>query len=101
MIKEGILGYRLDVTPSHWYGGNAAHFFLVMLVYNLMNWFQQKVLGQNKEKRMAKWIRQRFLVIGGKLVKRDRKWILNLPLNWPWREEYEQAEQRLEVLALT
>ena len=101
MIKEGILGYGLDVTPSHWYGGNAAHFFLVMLAYNLMNWFKEKVLGQNKEKRMAKWIRQRFLVIGGKLVKRDRKWILNLPLNWPWREEYEQAEQRLEVLAFT
>lgn len=101
MIKEGILGYGLDVTPSHWYGGNAAHFFLVMLAYNLMNWFKEKVLGQNKEKRMAKWIRQRFLVIGGKLVKRDRTWILNLPLNWPWREEYEQAEQRLEVLAFT
>ena len=101
MIKEGILGYGLDVTPSHWYGGNVAHFFLVMLAYNLMNWFKEKVLGQKKEKRMAKWIRQRFLLIAGKLVKRGRKWILNLPVNWPWREEYEKAEQRLEALVFT
>jgi hypothetical protein len=24
MIKEGMIGYGLDVTPSHYYGGNAA-----------------------------------------------------------------------------
>ena len=101
MIKEGILGYGLDVTPSHWYGGNVAHFFLVMLAYNLMNWFKEVVLEQNEVKRMAKWIRQRFLIIAGKLIRRGRKWILNLPWNWPWRGEYQKAEQRLRGLVFT
>ena len=101
MIKEGMMGYGLDVAASYHYGANVAHFFLVMLAYNLMNWFKEGVLGQRKVKRMAKWIRERFFYIPGKLIKRGRKWILNLPLNWPWQEEYHKAEQRLKVLVFT
>jgi hypothetical protein len=101
MIKEGMMGYGLDVAVSHHYGANVAHFFLVMLAYNLMNWFKEGVLGQKKVKRMAKWIRERFFYLPGKLVKRGRKQILNLPLSWPWREEYQKAEQRLEALVFT
>lgn len=98
LIKEGMLGYGLDVALSHYYGGNVAHFFLAMLAYDLMNWFKESVLGQREVKRMAKWIRGRFFFIAGKLVRRGRRWILNLPRNWPWREEYQQAEQRLAAL---
>lgn len=98
MIKEGIMGYGLDVTISHCYGANVAHFFLVMLAYNLMNWFKEGVLGQREVKRMAKWIRGRFFVIAGKLVRRGRRWVLNLPRNWPWKEEYQEAELRLATL---
>ena len=93
MIKEGVLSYGLDVTPSHRYAGNAAYFFLVMLTYNLMNWppallrnrFKELVLGQREVKRMAKWVRQRFLYIAGKLVSKGRKPILCLPRDWPWK----------------
>jgi len=98
MIKEGMMGYGLDVAVSHCYGANAAHFFLVMLAYNLMNWFKEGVLGQRKVKRMAKWVRERFFYIPGKLIRRGRKWILNLPLDWPWQVEYQKAEQRLKAL---
>ena len=101
MIKEGMMGYGLDVAVSHCYGANAAHFFLVMLAYNLMNWFKEGVLGQKKVKRMAKWVRERFFYIPGKLIRRGRKWVLNLPLNWPWQEQYRKAEQRLKALVFT
>ncbi|MEA3356295.1 MAG: IS1380 family transposase [Candidatus Bipolaricaulota bacterium] len=100
MIKEGMMGYGLDVTPSHYYGGNAAHFFIVMLAYNLMNWFKELVLEQREEKRMAKWVRRRFLLIAGKLTRRGRKWILTLPRDWPWQKEYLKAEERLMALRL-
>jgi len=101
MIKEGMMGYGLDVAVSHCYGANAAHFFLVMLAYNLMNWFKERALGQKKVKKMAKGVRERFFYIPGKLIRRGRKWVLNLPLNWPWQAEYQKAEQRLKVLAFT
>lgn len=98
MIKEGMMGYGLDVAVSHYYGGNVAHFFLVMLAYNLMNWFKEGVLGQKKVKRMVKWIRERFFYIPGKLIKRGRKWVLKLWRDYPWQEEYQKAEGSLQAL---
>jgi hypothetical protein len=91
VVKKGVIEYGLDVTIFHCYGANVAYFFLVMLAYNLMNWFKEGMLGQKKVKRMARWIRQRFFLIAGKLVRRGRRWILNLPKNWPWQEEYLQV----------
>ncbi len=99
MIKEGIMSYSLDVNISHFYGANVAHFHLVMLAYNLMNLFKEHVLGQKDKKRMGKWIRQRFFLIAGKLIKSGRKFILKLQEDWAYKEEYNEAERRLEGLA--
>ena len=48
---------------------------------------------------MGKWIRQRFLLIAGKLVNSGRKFILKLQEDWAYREEYKEAAERLEGLA--
>ncbi len=98
MIKEGIMSYSLDVNISHFYGANVAHFHLVMLAYNLMNLFKEYVLGQKDKKRMGKWIRQRFFLIAGKLIKSGRKYILKLQEDWAYKEEYNEAGRRLESL---
>jgi len=100
MVKEGMMGYGLDVVVSHRYGANMAHFYITMLTYNLMNWFKESVLGQKKVKRMAKWVRQHFLLIAGRLVSSGRKLMLRLSQGYPWKEEYLGAESRLEVLRL-
>ena len=100
MVKEGVMGYGLDVAVSHSYAGNMAHFFITMLTYNLMNWLKEGVLGQQKVKRMAKWIRQHFFLIPGRLVRKGRKLILRLSQSYPWQQEYWRAEARLEVLKL-
>jgi hypothetical protein len=99
MIKEGILSYSLDVNISHFYRANVAHFHLVMLAYNLLNLFKELVLGQRDKKRMGKWIRQRFLSIAGRMVTSERRLILKLQEDWVYREEYNEAEGRLERLA--
>jgi len=57
------------------------------------------VLGQKDKKRMGKWIRQRFFLIAGKLIKSGRKFILKLQEDWAYREEYNEAERRLGALA--
>ena len=98
MIKEGILSYSLDVNISHFYGANIAHFHLVMFAYNLMNLFKELVLEQKDNKRMGKWIRQRFFLIAGRLVRGGRKFILKLQEDWAYRKEYNEAEGRLERL---
>ena len=101
MIKEGALGFGLEVSPCHRYGGNAAYFQLGMLAYNLMNWFKELALNQQQHKTMVKWIRQHFLFIAGKLVSSGGSLILKLSQNYPWQTEYRNAEARLEALQFT
>ena len=101
MIKEAGLGFGLEVSPSHYYAGNMAYFEIGMLAYNLINWFKELVLGQDKHKAMLKWVRNRFLLIAGRLVRTGRRIILKLSQSYPWEAEYRKAEARLETLQFT
>jgi hypothetical protein len=47
-------------------------------LFPLMNLFKKLVLEQKDKKRMGKWVRQRFLLIAGRLVRSGRKFILKL-----------------------
>lgn len=44
---------------------------------------------------MGKWIRQRFFLIAGKLIKSGSKYILKLQEDWAYQEEYSEAERWL------
>jgi len=66
-----------------------------------MNWFKELVLEQNKHKAMLKWVRNRFLLIAGRLVRTGRRIILKLSEIYPWQAEYWKAEARLEMLRFT
>ena len=71
-----------------------------MPAYNLMNLFKELVLGQSDRKRMGKWIRQKFSLIAGRLMRSGRKFILKLLEDWACKEEYSEAGRRLEALVL-
>ncbi len=47
---------------------------------------------------MGKWIRQRFVLMTGKLVSSDWRFIMELSENWPYKDEYIEADRRLEGL---
>jgi len=94
-IKEGIYGFGLDKVVSHNYGGNCAWFELLMLGYNLMNFFKEEVLNQKKQKNMIQTIRDRFFLIPGKLISSSRQYVLKLERSWAYREEYEEALARV------
>jgi hypothetical protein len=94
-IKEGIYGFGLDKVISHHYAGNYAYFELLMLGYNLMNFFKEGVLHQEKVKRMIQKIRERFFLIPARLIKTAGRWILKQERSWFYRVEYEEALARL------
>ena len=101
-IKEGIYSLGLDKVVSHSYAGNCtclpagqAGFELLMLGYNLMNLFKEEALGQKRTKAMVSTIRDRLLLIPGKLVHSARCWIDKLEATWAYRDEYEEALARL------
>ena len=94
-IKEGIYGFGLDKVVSHSYAGNYAWFELLMLSYNLMNFFKEEALNQKKVKNTVQTIRDRLFLIPGKLVSKSRQWVLKLERTWIYRAEYEEALARL------
>jgi hypothetical protein len=79
----------------HNYGRNGAWFEMLMLGYNLMNFFKEEVLNQKKNKNMIQTIRDRLFLIPSKLVSRSRHYVLKLDRTWVYREHYEQALARL------
>lgn len=94
-IKEGIYGFGLDKVISHQYAGNYAYFELLMLGYNVMNWFKEEVLNQKKVKEMMQTIRERFLLIPARLVRISGRLILRQERSWFYRKEYTEALIRL------
>jgi hypothetical protein len=94
-IKEGIYGFGLDKVVSHSYAGNYVWFELLMLAYNLMNFFKEEGLNQKKTKHMTQTIRDRIFLIPGRLVSTSRRWVLKLERTWAYRNEYEEALARL------
>ncbi len=93
-IKEGIYGFGLDKVISHSYAGNYAWFELLMLAYNLMNFFKEEVLNQKKIKNTIQTIRDRLFFIPGRLISTSRKYVLRLEKSWFYRKEYEEALAR-------
>jgi hypothetical protein len=94
-IKEGIYGFGLDKVLSHQYAGNYAYFELLMLGYNLMNFFKEGVLKQDKVKRMMQTIRERLFLIPARLIQTAGRWVLKQERSWYYRAEYEDALVRL------
>jgi hypothetical protein len=95
-IKEAIYSFGLDNVVSHDWAGNNCWFQLVMLGYNIMNWFKEEVVSQEKKKTFAEGIRRRFFLIPGKLIYSARQYTLKLERSWCYRKEYELALARLE-----
>ena len=94
-IKEGIYGFGLDKVVSHSYGGNYAWFELLMLAYNLMNFFKEEVLNQKKVKNTIQTIRDRLFLIPGRLISTSRQYVLKLEKTWLYKKHYEEALARL------
>lgn len=94
-IKEGIYGFGLDKVVSHSWAGNYAWFELLMLAYNLMNFFKEEVLNQKKVKNTIQMIRDRLFFIPGRLISTGRRHVLKLERTWFYRKEYEEALARL------
>lgn len=95
-IKEGIYSYGLDCIPSHTWVGNCLWFELVMLSYNLMNWFKEVALPATRRdgrqwKRMGLTVRHLLLLVPGKLVNISGRLKLRLERSWYYRREFEGA----------
>jgi hypothetical protein len=94
-IKEGIYGFGMDKVISHSYAGNYAYLELLMLGYNLMNFFKEEVLKQKKVKEMVQSIREKIFRVPGKLIHTGKRWVLRLERTWYAQVEFKEALARI------
>lgn len=90
-IKEGIYGFGLDKSITSEWSGVRLYFELIMLAYNLMNWFKERALNRREKKEMAGTIRNMLFWIPGKLVRSGRKVIIKLCENWVYKGDFLRA----------
>lgn len=94
-IKEA-LEFGLDWTASRSFWANAAHLTLVMLAYNVFNWYKEVAFGQAEARNTASFLRTCVISVPAILKRGSRQLRLCFPADWPWREALEQALRRLE-----
>ena len=92
--KGPVQSIEIKSVCRSWAGAKV-HFELVMLAYNLMNWFKEEALGRGAKKEMAGTIRWRLLWVPARLVATGRRLVLKLAKDWIFREEFENAVKAL------
>ena len=98
-IKEAM-EFGLDWTASKSFWANAAHFQLVMLTYNLFNWYKEVALNQVDKRNSVRFLRDCIIKVPVILKRSARQICLSFPEGWPWREELEASFSRVEAWAL-
>lgn len=94
-IKEA-LDFGLDWTASQSFWANAAHLQLVMLAYNLFNWYKEVAFGQTDERNTVRFLRTCVINVPAILKRSSRQLRLCFSVDWPWREAFEQGLLRIE-----
>lgn len=95
-IGEAI-EFGLDWTASRRFWPNAAHFLLVMLAYNIFNWYKEVALGQGENRNGVRFLRSCIIHVPVIVKRSARQLRLSFSRDWPWRKEFEQSLARLEA----
>ena len=98
-IGEAI-EFGLDWTASQRFWPNAAHFQLVMLSYNVFNWYKEIGFGQDENRNGVRFLRSCIIQIPVIVKYGARQIRLSFPRDWPWRKEFEKSLARIEAWKL-
>lgn len=94
-IKEGIYCFGLDTSVTKNWAGSKLYFELVILAYNLMNWFKEMALGCHARKEMAQTIRWKLFWIPARLIRKGRRVKVRLAEWWTYQNEFRHAQSAL------
>ena len=83
--------------PSGKFDANSAWCVIAALAHNLGRWTSMIGLPDQMG-RTAATRRRRLFQIPGRLTRTARQWTLHLPARWPWREQFNQALERIRAL---
>ncbi len=94
-IKEAI-SFGLDWTASGSFWPNAAHFQLVMLAYNLFNWYKEVAFHQDEQRNTVGFLRTCIIQVPAIVKRSSRQLTVSFSAEWPWSSSLRSAFWRIQ-----
>jgi len=99
-IKELKENFSLIKIPSRAFLANEVYFHLILLAYNLMNWFKRICLPKEFQNFTLQTIRAEFPMLPAKLVKSGSKNLLRLPKGYVYDWVLKYTTRKIQRLRL-
>jgi len=97
-IKELKNSYPLTKIPTQSYTANIAYLQILLLAFNLVNWFKRLCLPKEFRYKTLRTIRQDLILIPARLVRIGRSNILRLPAKYPYQKLFYKIIKNIESM---
>ncbi len=98
IIRELKAAYALDKIPMHDFAGNEAFFQLVLLAYNLLNWFKRLCAPPSLQRATLQRLRRQLFLVPAQLVKPQGRPVLRLARAYPFPALFQDTLRRIHKL---
>lgn len=98
IIRELKYAYALGKIPTNDFQANEAFFQIVLLAYNLLNWFKRLCVPPHLRQATLQRLRQRLFVVPAQLVRPGGVPTLRLAPSYPWAPDFVATLKRVRRL---
>jgi hypothetical protein len=98
IIRELKYAYALGKIPTNDFQANEAFLQIVLLAYNLLNWFKRLCVPPHLRRATLQRLRQRLFVVPAQLVRPDGVPTLHLAPGYPWASDFLETLRRTQRL---
>lgn len=98
LIRELKESYALGRIPTNNFQANQAYFSLLLLAYNIVNWFKRICLPPRFQSATLETIRTEFLVLPARLVKSGSRNVLKLPAEYISEQTINHIIQKIKKI---
>ena len=96
LIKQLKRDYAMGSIPTHHFFANETYFHLLLLAYNLVNWFRRLCLPEEFQRATLQTLRNKILLMPAQLLRTGNRPRLDLPASGPSQAAWEYAMQKIE-----
>ncbi len=98
IIRELKYAYALGKIPTCDFLANEAFFQIVLLAYNLLNWFKRLCIPPHLQRATLQRLRQRLFVVPAQLARPNGVPTLHLAPSYPWASDFLETLKRTRRL---
>jgi hypothetical protein len=98
IIRELKSAYALGAIPTRKFFANETYFHLLLLAYNLINWFKRLCLPPQLQKATLQTLRERILLMPAQLLRQGNRPHLLLPASGSREDAWRYALQKIKRL---